>query len=1080
MKQHRRNKVPNIVRGGTAIPIGDDLFLMKGRTHEQGGIDIGKNLEVETNEVMQVNPKSIKVFSSVPFLNGNSPAELVLNGANPNEVFDAQEEFKDRNNLNDDGSRKKRFGDEYTAPVDNTRVYNNILPINKHITDKKINFVPKELDLTDSPLGYFPIIGDVLQGIQSIVDVTNKNYKNALLNAGLLFIPNIIEKPIKGSIKTAGKYAIRHQISKEAALKQIRTGNPEAVAPSLALTTRDRTMGSAYAGNDGIYLIGNPDNIYNKEIEAFIGDGSSPRVKDIKQKYNIDYDIPNDELLEYFKKYRNEINLKNSNTLQEVYDSPIKGGFPYHEIKVYDNIPYSDFGYGIIPYSDDEIISYFKNANIPYELYDNRLYRNNYDFSNRIHNRIHDIITDNPNLAFKCGGRIKARNGIIKRIKNKISNIYWHTLRAPKDYTDDKAVLRNGKTTIECAKWANDALQDQGLSIFGDAWTRSSNKGLKKVYSGYDRKARPTEYDEAAVEQYVFNAADSLAKTMDLSKLQTNDIVGLYFRNSPNKETAYRKGTNGEAQTHTGNIVVEDGIPYVIHNVHGELIKNKAKDLIGSNHPYGIVSVYRKEFGGMKQYRNGGLSRNKDYGSSKKPYPSVKSSDFAGGNRSYPIPTEADVIDALRLAGLHGRSDVKVKVYKKYPELRKRKDLGGEEDLIKYGVGENPWLTGLGYDKPFGVKIVRFNNDKGNPEVAYKPRFKVNIPTTKLQVPTFDVDSLVTKALIETLPETLPGDNNERSTNGSANASSPSTGVGQKATTSPTARTVSINSGVPQRELDETYRQYSEAIRRNVPLPTRKAVALTDNAQVLFDNRIKQHIAQNVEKNRKERSKNGTDYTPVVLNGIGALGNIAGNIASSIINRRMIDELEYAPEPIPLLPTKLKTKININPQLQRLYTDLGLMTNTINSNTASSRTALARNQRLRNQIRQAANELYGNKENIETQLINRDRFNQQQVSLNNVQQYNRWRQGLADFNNELANLRAENKVATTQGIVGAINDFLSALEQNNLEARNLSYLQQSNPYAIDALSPDAMAALNAGNGYIRLGRCGGRFKSKNR
>lgn len=69
--------------------------------------------------------------------------------------------------------------------------------------------------------------------------------------------------------------------------------------------------------------------------------------------------------------------------------------------------------------------------------------------------------------------------------------------------------------------------------------------------------------------------------------------------------------------------------------------------------------------------RNGGLT-SKDRGSSKHPYPSVSSKDFAGGGRSYPIPTKADAIDALRLAGLHGRSDVKAKVYSRYPELRKK------------------------------------------------------------------------------------------------------------------------------------------------------------------------------------------------------------------------------------------------------------------------------------------------------------------------------------------------------------------------------------------------------------------------
>ena len=75
--------------------------------------------------------------------------------------------------------------------------------------------------------------------------------------------------------------------------------------------------------------------------------------------------------------------------------------------------------------------------------------------------------------------------------------------------------------------------------------------------------------------------------------------------------------------------------------------------------------------------RMGGLSRSKDYGSKSKPYPKVDKKDFAGKNRSYPIPTKADAVDALRLAGLHGRNDIKAKVYDKYPELRKRAKNGG-------------------------------------------------------------------------------------------------------------------------------------------------------------------------------------------------------------------------------------------------------------------------------------------------------------------------------------------------------------------------------------------------------------------
>lgn len=85
---------------------------------------------------------------------------------------------------------------------------------------------------------------------------------------------------------------------------------------------------------------------------------------------------------------------------------------------------------------------------------------------------------------------------------------------------------------------------------------------------------------------------------------------------------------------------------------------------------------YKYRFGGRCKLRNGGLT-SKNRGSSKHPYPSVSSKDFAGGGRSYPIPTKADAVDALRLAGLHGRSDVKAKVYSRYPELRPKARIGG-------------------------------------------------------------------------------------------------------------------------------------------------------------------------------------------------------------------------------------------------------------------------------------------------------------------------------------------------------------------------------------------------------------------
>lgn len=112
MTKYRNPKVPDVRAGGVAIPLGNNFFYMKGRKHSTGGIDIGDSLEVEDGEVMQLNSKGdgAKVYSSVPFLRGSSPAQLVLGGANPNDVFRAQENFKDKNRINDDGTKYNNGG----------------------------------------------------------------------------------------------------------------------------------------------------------------------------------------------------------------------------------------------------------------------------------------------------------------------------------------------------------------------------------------------------------------------------------------------------------------------------------------------------------------------------------------------------------------------------------------------------------------------------------------------------------------------------------------------------------------------------------------------------------------------------------------------------------------------------------------------------------------------------------------------------------------------------------------------------------------------------------------------------------
>lgn len=119
-------KIPNVVAGGIAQPLGNNFFYMNGRKHSQGGIDIGPSdktgIEVEGGEVVETNGNELKVYSAQPIINGVSPAKLVMGGANPNKVFKAQEDFKDRNGINDDGTKAKYGKEKYVVKSDNTRV----------------------------------------------------------------------------------------------------------------------------------------------------------------------------------------------------------------------------------------------------------------------------------------------------------------------------------------------------------------------------------------------------------------------------------------------------------------------------------------------------------------------------------------------------------------------------------------------------------------------------------------------------------------------------------------------------------------------------------------------------------------------------------------------------------------------------------------------------------------------------------------------------------------------------------------------------------------------------------------------
>lgn len=352
----------------------------------------------------------------------------------------------------------------------------------------------------------------------------------------------------------------------------------------------------------------------------------------------------------------------------------------------------------------------------------------------------------------------------------------------------------------------------------------------------------------------------------------------------------------------------------------------------------------------------GGLSRKKDYGSDKKPYPSVKSNDFAGGGRSYPIPTKADARDALRLAGLHGRSDVKAKVYKKYPELKNKKATLG---ILESLTGANRRLLALNQNVPSagitaGAKII-------NPSAS------------------------------SIKPMNLSSNNGSKGFN-------------------------------------------------------------------LFK---------------------GIDKGEAISSGIGA----AGTLISGLLNKGSIDKTSAPQVPTPQLiaPAKLKTSVNINPQLSDVRESELSQNRLVEGNTASSAASVARQQRISNNALSQRSRLRGEKENLETQLQNQDAMNRQQVASANAQQINEANR----FNSISATQTANDKIQATannrtniiEGLTSGVRDYQLGVDKRRSEENATAAMMSANPEQMELFLK--LMERNKGRlGNVRstLFRCGGKKK----
>ena len=492
----------------------------------------------------------------------------------------------------------------------------------------------------------------------------------------------------------------------------------------------------------------------------------------------------------------------------------------------------------------------------------------------------------------------------------------------------------------------------------------------------------------------------------------------------------------------------------------------------------------------------GGLSRDKDYGSKKKPYPSVAKKDFAGGHRSYPIPTKADAVDALRLAGLHGRNDVKAKVYNKYPELRKKGNVGLVVSIngnVKNGLIHSPSSTGGLRDK-FAVGGNRIN--RHGRTLEYDEQIGAYVPITNRTInrtSTYPINKSARGETIVGSDYTFRNGRWSKNNNVNTNTNKPNidnenrrpqyyaerrlplfedgagitSGLVRAGWSHGNNKGVSMNNtNIPSLSATKSSgktprggRSKSNQSTQSVPTKTPPIAVYNRNLP-----KVEANIPTTLPVSTSTPAKGTTSSDSkgqgkfknlTTADWIGLGSNVAGSLASYFASRRAINKMRGPGQPTLISANKLKTKYNINPQLDRIREDKFEAYRDIDSNTASSRVSLARKQRVRNTAGQAANELYGNKENIETNLINQDRRNQQSVRQFNAQQYNQYIDRKTAFDNGIREAKVTNINNLFSGINAGIQDMISRYENRKALNNTIGAMRASAPNVDDRIMRDA-------------------------
>lgn len=1135
------NYVPNIIRGGNAIPLGNNFYYIKGRKHSAGGVDIGADpktgLEVEGEEVMKVSPKEVRVYSSVPFLQGNSPAELVMGGANPDVVFKAQEEFKDRNRINDDGTKYKNGGLNKNGRVANVDGKQSDRYKNNDNDDINQHFVLRSLNRNN--VGNNKTVTDILTKNGTAIRFEEAPYSkvdslvaNSIIDDKSLWNAHHLVKSVRAGLTSNPFKYIYNTVENvtngiyEELLGNI-IGKDKAIDVKFHGNINKKPLGGNLPTNQNDFLdTWNASRLATGRYNNQLGDGRLERQAESRNTAR-EFHSPIGFAMNYGKRaairtpsmsdtdYRKEI-ARNAQNMKLRLNTPETGqgviGGAYHAPTHSSYINQEEFtkdptvrthenAHASRATEQEQVISdilgssssstylrrptevysrlmQFRQANNldPNTIYDKDSFRElrktatDYNLINTfkedevidllnnvaMHNDPNQLNLNNINLntvpvyAAKYGTKRKSKMGKVISINGNVRNGLIHTpSREAFAYGGERKPRFNGR-------YSKPGLHNLSLlasAIFLPKGTIDKEPDKPRRIGWVDAHNRLV-------------GADISQKPLDAK--QDNTSVAHVISEREKRTRKFAAGGRKKAKAGKDTIQA-DSIP-VRYYIPLDKANLSEADLI--------------DFAKYARVEN----ENKPAG-----IRLPKSSLVAPKNIVHNEPTIAKVADfpfdgsinaksisrAERNVGARGKLNTEENGYNKIEELLNRvRELGtdaqGKNDIpMTFNEYTNPQANyAYDYASRNNRSIANLNRLGITPRLYGNPNrvnasVDTNIPATET------TDKVIDKTVNKSVNAT--NKNVSSSTGGGSDKSViPATRTfdGSKVTTASNAEMAGITRGLAPTIVNRLAKNVNNDINHlsildNLKRPYQEDIAKTrnlDNIQfgINLGSSVIDALMGNIFANQLH------SYTPPIIT-----APVISNPGEIKLNE---EDLKDIPEPILMAAAKLKTRYNANPQLAKIEDETRRTMRDIDRNTSNSRVGLARKQLAALRGQEAKNQVYAQKENIETELINKDKLNQQEVTARNLARYDQYNQVLAAQMANRARLRLAADTANIQSklAVSTANANLKAqADQFNAGNRINSLIHKA---GIDGAKAEARANIISN----LLGNVGSAFDIWNR